>query len=611
MRVTGGGRRLPYHGWAAVCAALLLAGCASMPSSGEVRKVGDGQRADSGSQVRVFGIPPHPGESASDIVSGFLEATTSDEAGFATAKRYLTRDTVADWDPYANITVYASNDPQAREDDGTSRKMGWATVSLSGRKAAVVDAGHTYRPDQAPFTTDFHLVKVNNEWRIDGLADGLVMSQSNFQRLYHSVDMYYFADAGSDGRRTGGTVERLVADPVYLRNGDNDPLVPTVSALLAGPTHWLAPVVSSAAPHGAGLYDKGDDHGVTIDDSQHLRVRLDRAADRLRGAACTRFAAQLFATVHEEASPKLASAEVQYADGSTACVLPQAQAQRYGPAGVVGAPARAYFITSDTHRLVSVTAEGTTAYPVTGPFGGTKADLGSAAVRLDETMAAGVRTNGRSLVVGPLDKDGPYGPVQVTSKAHDAKDGLSAPSWDGFGDLWVADRDPADSRLLVLPGGTGQPQRVSVPGLSGRIQSLRVASDGVRIALVVKEGGSTTLQLGRIMRGGTEDRPLFSVEGLRTLTPADENVTSGTWAGSSRLVVLGTVEGGVQQIQYVNTDGSAGPPLQGVSQAGSVAASEDQSRQLLASYNGNVYRLPGDANWKQLGPKGGNPVYPG
>jgi hypothetical protein len=607
-----GGLRLLRHGWVPVCAALLLAGCASMPSSGEVRKVGDGQGPDNGSQIRVFGIPPQPGENAQDVVNGFLEATTSGEDDFATAKKYLTTSTAAHWNPYAQITVYASSSPDSNEDIGSGRKDGWATVDLSGHMAAVVDGKHTYRPDENTFQTSFHLVKVNNEWRIDDLSDGLVMSLSNFQRLYHSVDMYYFAKAGPDAQRVGGGGERLVADPVYLRN-ENDPLQPTVSALLDGPTQWLAPVVSTALPRGAHLYDKGDDHGVTLDDAQHLRVRLDHAADGLRGQDCVRFAAQLFATVHEETSPKLASAEVQHADGSTACVLPGVQAQQYDPAGGTGVPARAYYITSDSqHQLVVVNGDDTHADPVPGPFGTGKADLSAVAVRQDEHVAAGVKNNGKDLVVGSLTGPGTFGPVVATSHAHDTKDnGLSAPSWDGFGDLWVADRNPADPQLLVLSEGAGQPVAVSVPKLTGRIESLRVASDGVRLALVVQQGDTTVLKLGRIVRGGTPAHPQFSVAGLLTLTPTDEDVTSVSWAGSSRLVVLGGVQGGVQQIQYVNTDGSAASALPGVSEAASVAASEDQTRPLLASYNGYVYRLPADANWKQLTPKGSNPVYPG
>lgn len=610
MRATRGRRKgLLRHGWLPVAAVLLLAGCASMPSSGETRKVGDVPPADSDSQVRVLAIAPHANESPSDIVSGFLEATTSGEEDFTTARKYLSRELAGQWDPFAKITVFSS---VAKEESGSNRKEGWASVGLSGRKTAVVDAKHTYQPDQGSFETTFHLTRQNNEWRIDELENGLVLSESDFQRIYHSANMYYFADLGADARRHGSTLETLVADPVYLRN-QTDPLVATVSALLGGPTDWLDPVVSSWVPHGTRLYDKGNDHGVTLDDSQHLRVRLDQHADGLGGQSCLRLAAQLFATVQAQASAELASAEVQLADGTTACSLLSAQARAYDPENLVGTATGQYFISSDAqHRLMSLPTESTEASPVTGPFGADKPGLGSVAIRRDGQMAAGVRSSGRELVVGSLYGDRPFDPPVVTSTAQDTKkNGLSAPSWDGFGDLWVADRDPASPRLLMLRGGSGQPHQVSVPGLGGRVESLRVASDGVRIALVVQRGDTTTLQLGRIQRGGTLEDPEFSVTDLRTLTPPGENVTSVSWAGESRLVVLGSEPGGVQQIQYVNTDGSAGAALQGVSEAASVAASEDQSRPLLASYKDSVYRLPADANWKQVKPKGGSPVYPG
>lgn len=590
-------------------AVLLLAGCASMPSSGEVRKVGDTQRADADAQVRVGAIPPSKGENPSEIVSGFMEATTSSEADFTTAKKYLAKD--AHWDPSAKITVF-SGQPRSREVGGTS-KEGYASVTLTATKAAVVDTKHAYQPDPGPFSTSFHLTRENNQWRIDELPAGLVLSDSDFQRIYHSANMYYFARLGPDAHGTDGPVRTLVADPVYLRN-QTDPLVSTVSTLLDGPTGWLSQVVDTDNPAGARLYEKAADHGVTLDDSQQLRVRLDRAADGLGGERCTGLAAQLFATVQAQASARLASVDVEHADGSTACSLPGDQAQQYGPENLVGTSlAGPYYIEAAApHRLLELSAGDTSptpkAVPVPGPFGGSKAELSAVAIRRDGQVAAGVRSDGRDLVVDSVVDGGSFGKAVVTS---DVKDGLSAPSWDGFGDLWVADRDPGASRLLVLRGGTGTPIQVPMPDLDGRVLSLRVASDGVRIALVVEQDGVKRLEIGRIVRSGTSREPAFSVTGLRKLSPAGESVTSVSWAGASRLVVLDTEPGGVQQIEYINTDGSAASALQGVSEAASVAASENQKLPLLASYAGRVYELPADANWRQVSPQGTFPVYPG
>lgn len=610
MGAPGGRGRLLRSGAGAVCAALLLAGCASMPSSGEVRKVGEGAHADVDSQVRVFPSAPHKGETASDIVNGFMEATTSDEADFATAKTYLSKDLRNRWDPSAKITVLTDT-TQPKEESGTGRKEGYVMVDLSGTKAAVVDAKHAYSPEHGNFETSFHLVKENNEWRIDDLDDGLVISDLDFKRIYHSVNMYYFASLGADAQHTDGADKTLVADPVYLRN-QSDSLVSTVGALLSGPTNWLSPVVTTAAPAGVRLYDKAADRGVTLDDSQHLKVRLNVSAKRLGTQNCLKLAAQLYNTVQGQAAPKLAAVDLAAADGQAVCSLPKEQAQEYSAQNLIGSSEQQYYIGAQPRRLLEVASDGssTTGTPVTGPFGGPKADLESVAVRRDERMAAGVKDNGRQLVVGSLiEANGTFGTPALTSKA---KNGLSAPSWDGFDDLWVADRDPSASRVVVLRDGGGAPIPVSVSGLTGRVESLRVASDGVRIALLVRQpDGLAKLMLGRIKRGGTSTHPTYSVEGLRKLTPEGEGVSSVSWAGPSRLVVVDSESEGVQQIKYVNTDGSEPQQSEGISQASSVAASEDLTRPLLASFGPYVYRLPPDSTGKRVEPKGGHPVYPG
>jgi hypothetical protein len=611
MRVMGGrALRVLRGGALPLGAVLVLAGCASMPSSGEVRKVDKGQLADADAQVRVFGIPPHVGETPAEIVSGFLEATTSGEPDFATAKKYLTKSLQEQWDPLVGITVL-NNGPQSPDstDVGTGSKA-VATIAVSGAKAALVDAKHAYQPDDGPFRTTVHLVKEGKEWRISKLDDGLILSKSDFQRIYYPVNMYYFAELGSDAQRSGTRQQALVADPVWLRKQQPDPLAATVSALLGGPTDWLAPAVAPAAPAGVRTYGKGPGQGVTWDDPQHLKVRLNRAADGLGHDQCVRLASQLFATVQDQLTGKLASVEVQRDDGATICTLPSSQV--FAPTALIGSATGRYFIGSEQHQLYELSGDGTAA-PVPGPFGAAKADLASVAVRRDGAMAAGVKTDGRHLVVGSLADGATLQPSQLTSSAQNPKNGLSAPSWDGFGDLWVADRNPAASRLYVLRNGIGAAAQVDVPELDGRVESLRVASDGVRIALVVDEDGVKTLKLGRIERGGSFEKPQFSVADLRDLTPAGETVGSVSWAGGSKLVLLGSeVGGGGQQIQYVSTDGSpAALALESIGEAVAVAASEDMSRPLLASYNGSVYWLPDDSNWKQVRPKGGSPVYPG
>lgn len=323
-------------------------------------------------------------------------------------------------------------------------------------------------------------------------------------------------------------------------------------------------------------------------------------------------AAQLMNTAQGVESLPLAAVELQNPDGTQACSLSQQQAADYAPDKVAGTPTQQYFIDTD-HRLVSLYGTATAAARVPGPLGAGQVVLGSVAVKRDETYAAGVKSDGSALYVTQLAAEAELGQPVLKSTAH-GKNGLSAPSWDGYGDLWVADRNPAAPRLLMLKDGAGTPVEVSVPDLgNGRIESLRVAADGVRIAMLVTANGSTTLRVGRIERGGTAGHPELTVTALRQVTPYLEDVKAASWAGVSRLVVVGQESGGVQQIQYVGVDGSTSDDttLPGISGVTSVAASENQDKPLLASLGDVIFRLPADANWKEVTPKGSSPVYPG
>jgi hypothetical protein len=606
MRMSGAVLSWPARAFALLGCAVLLAGCASMPSSGEVSKVSPGQHADS--QVRVYGVKPQKGETPDQIVRGFLEATTSDEATYGTARLYLAPGLRKSWNPYTKITVLQDGPLPVAEPGGVDSKENSNTFSLSGHQVGTVDGKHAYQTADVTYQTNFHLSKVGSEWRIDGLDDGLVLSEADFQRIYQSVNMYYFAQLGPDAVSAGKRREVLVPDPVYLR-GRIDLLSSTVKALLGGPTNWLDPVVDSAFPDGASV------KSVSLDDSQRLNLRLNplKGAAVPDGQQCMRMAAQLFYTVQGLASSQAGSVEVQGAGGEQLCSMGSEQAQPYAPSVLAG-PATHQFYIDTAHRLVSLYGTATTAERVLGPFGEGQVPLGSVAVRRDETFAAGVKTDGRTLYVAGLSTGAALGQPVLRSAAKDATNGLSAPSWDGYGNLWVADRDPARPRLLMLRDGAGTPVDAAVPDLgSGRIESLRVAADGVRIALVVRESGHTTLRLGRIERSGTQQKPQIKVAELRLVTPQLEDVKAASWAGASRLVVVGNVTNGVQQIQYVDADGSASysPTLQGDGGVASVAASENQSKPLLAELGDGIFQLPLDADWKEVTPKGSSPVYPG
>ncbi|MFG2503844.1 LpqB family beta-propeller domain-containing protein [Streptomyces sp. NPDC048441] len=603
----------------------LLAGCASMPDSGNLKAVDASQRPDSQSQVRVYAMPPGEDAGPVDIVQGFLEALTSDDPQFAMARKYLTKDESRRWQPNSRTTVLADG-PNAGSGSVGDRGQDGRTFPLTGRKVAIVDKQHAYQLRDAPYSASVHLTQQNGpngkEWRIDRVPQGVVLGQSDFQRIYWSVNKYYFAtrSAGAGrgetaGEGSGGAgQEGLVADPVYIRQRI-DPVTETVKALLDGPTNWLDPVVDTRFLTGIRL--KAGTKTLAPDDQGKLTVPLNEKADPVGQEGCTEMAAQLLFTLQDLTSSGVKEVELQRRNGSQLCVLSEDRAESIAPGRAADHPDFQYLI-DDKRRLVRMPAgAGNKAdpQPVQGRLGSGEQPLRSAAVSRDEERAAGVSLDGRSLYMGSLVSTSALGKPEVRSKAKSEDDGLSTPSWDGRGDLWVADRDPKKPRLLWLEQGAGEPLPVKISRLDGRIEAVRVAADGVRIALLVKKDGKTSLQIGRVERTGAKgEQPAeISVVELREAAPQMEEVTAMSWAGGSRLVVVGRESGGVQQMRYVQCDGSAlaGATLPGLTGVKEIAASEDERQPLVAHSDDGIVRLPTGAQWQTVEKEGSAPVYPG
>ncbi|MGW6456221.1 LpqB family beta-propeller domain-containing protein [Streptomyces sp. NPDC055078] len=590
---------------------VLLAGCASMPDSGDIHAVKASPRADS--QVRVEAVPPRKGATPGEIVEGFLEAMTSDDANFATARTYLTPETSQQWRPEARTTVLAAA-PDLEEEQVGGRSNPGVDYPLRGRQIATVDSEHAY---QAITPTDYrvtiHLSRQTGpegkEWRIDHLPPGLVLGASDFQRNYRPVNKYYFAT----GRST------VVADPVFIRQRTDpvtrmDPVTQSVKALIDGPTDWLKPVVDSPFPTGTSL--KKGVKSLTFDDRNALTVPLNEKASHVGRAQCNKMAAQILFTLKDLSSARVDQVELQRADGTQLCVLNSGQEEGYAPDRASGRSGSQYFVTEKNQLAVLPDDAKDSPALVPGPLGDGQFPMNHVAVAHDETVAAAVSKDAKRLFVSSITSAGAQGVPAVQSKGSTPHTRLSAPSWDGRGDLWVADRDSARPALLRLAEGGGTPQNVRIgPGLDGaRIESLRVSADSTRIALLLTKDGRTTLKIGRVERTGPKDSPTVSVADLRPAAPQMETVTAVSWAGPSRLVVVGKEAGGVQQVRYMQTDGStsASAVLPGLNGVTAVAASDDEKRPLVAhSQSDGIVRLPTGANWQTVVTKGSSPVYPG
>ncbi|MEV8557606.1 LpqB family beta-propeller domain-containing protein [Streptomyces sp. NPDC051917] len=605
-----GGAR-PRSGRAVAYAALgtvLLAGCASMPDSGDLRNVESTPRQDTG--VRVFAMPPAEGAGPAEIMQGFLEALTSDDPAYDTARKYLTPAAAHKWRPERSTTVLANGpsiEPDCRPGTG-SEPTSSVTCVLAGSRVATVDSQQAYEPAGGSYRKKVHLTRdtKNGQWRIDALSDGVVMGKSDFQRNYTSVDKYYFA---SDTTVGSAREPVAVADPVFVRS-KVDPMTQMVRSLLSGPTRWLGPVVRSSFPTGTAL--RKDVSGLAPDDQNKLTVPLNLKGAQVTATKCTEMATQVLFTLRNLA-PTLESVELQGVGGHRLCDLREERAESTAWHGSAKSPENLYYL-DGKHRLVRMPTGSTTtsAVPVPGPLGEGGKALASVAVSRDEHSAAGVGDQGRSLYVTSLASGGSLGQALVTSQGATPNDRLTTPSWDARGDLWVADRDPRRPRLYVMEQGVAKPEEVAVPDLPGRISDARVAADGVRIALVVEKAGKQSLLIGRIQHDDGTGQGTSVVE-LRSAAPDLEEVSALSWAGDSRLLVVGREQGGVLQLRYVQVDGSTldGPAPGALTGVKSIAASEDEGVPLVACSEDGIVRLPSGSQWQKVDKDGTAPVYPG
>ena len=572
----GPARRTPGRAVAyATCGVVLLAGCASMPDSGDLRGVESTPRQDT--QVRVFAMPPRDDAPPSEILQGFLEALTSDDPGFSTARQYLTTRAAQKWEPERLTTVLADGPGTEAGRSGAWEDGDDYEFILTGTKVALVDAQQSYSPASGDYSQTVHLTrdKKTRQWRIDALPQGVVMGKSDFQRNYTSVNKYYFA---SDTTAAGSGQPMTVADPVFVRERV-DPMTQMVRSLLNGPTSWLRPVVRSGFPTGTAL-PKGVT-ALTPDDQNKLTVPLNDKAARIGEGKCEEMAAQLLFTL-QSVTPTVEEIALR-AGGKQLCSLNDGQAAAVAE--------RAGHGVGD----------------------GTKA-LRSVAVARDEHSAAGVALDGKSLYVTSTVTGSSLGEPVLLSQGKTETDRLTTPTWDAQGDLWVADRNPADPRLLLLEKGASPALEVLTPRLDGRIDAVRVAADGARIALVVDNDGKQSLLIGRIERTeDSEGKPSVSVQELRSATPELERVAAVSWAGDSRLVVVGQEAGGVEQVQYVQSDGAIpeSGALPGLTEVNSIAASEDSDAPLFATSKDGLLWLPGGSGWRTLKETASVAFYPG
>ena len=562
----------------AVAGGLLLTGCAGIPASGPVH-VGRPVPALGGLgdiDVRVLPAAAQPGDTPSEIVHGFLRALVNSDGDYEIARSYLTRRAAAAWKSGEGVTTYDDSGVDIHE---TTTGTNSRTLQLRAPRVGDIDGRGNYAPVGGHVHATFGLTRQNGQWRVDRLADGVLLSALDAQRTFRPALVYYL-------NRSGTT---LVPEQVLLRPTPQSVTTALVRALLEGPGKWLAPSVRTGFPSGTTLLGN-----VPVDPNGGVaEVNLSNVVHQASSAQLKALSAQIVWTLRQVNEISVVRL---LADGSS-LVVPGVPVNQ--PIGAW----RSYNPSAPPAASVAVYDHGGVWQPVAGGLPGlTAATAGLTGVGLagNGSTIAGIRArqHSKSLVLGARG----HNPVVALTA-----DALTPPTFDPSGAAYsVVTRGGVRSIGMVSPDGAVQ--RVTVdPLLVARpVQRLRLSRDGARVAAVVGRRGHGRLLVGRV----TVTRAGIQFSAFRDVLPGVDDVRGVAWDGGDQLVVTAADPGGGRQVLEVDVDGYGTQTIPTSSlSAQPVDLAKAPGQPLLVKAGGSVWRNNANGGWSRVG-TGSQPVYP-
>jgi hypothetical protein len=539
----------------AILAALLATGCATIPSSGPVGSApipappaGGGV---SGGGLIVEG--PQAGWTPEQVVGGFLLASASFAHDHGTAREYLTPGASRLWRPGAQVTILA-NTPIVYQTTGRFSGQGnQASVEVSWQELATLDASGQYTArGGAPRQQPFALEKVNGQWRIDDLpstggskvSNELLLPAALFRLDYAPRNLYFYGQPG--GQFPAAQPDQvLVPAPVFVPVQASDLVTTLVNDLRYDPSGWLENGAVTAFPPGSRLRKIQVLLGPPGDKTAIVDIGLPRGTPRSTVQA---MAAQLVWTLTSPAySPPLIQAVKLKINGrlwaSPAGDTVQSLAEygRYMPR--VSRPQNLYYVS--TPGAVRMFGQQAHSVAVPGQAGTGEVQLSKIAVSMNGHYLAGIGGPATTVYTEDLAAAAKeHAPARVGG-LHSRLTGtrFSTPSWDSAGDLWVAGRVHGQSGVWVIPAASGgKAVPVSLPIGVGPVTGVRVAPDGVRIALIAGRGASAHMMIGAITRSGGA---VFITQAA-PLAPGLSGPIALTWYDEDHLLAITQTTGGTK-----------------------------------------------------------------
>jgi Lipoprotein LpqB beta-propeller domain/Sporulation and spore germination len=571
-------------------AAMAAAGCAAVPTSGNVRQL---SVAEPQGQHYPQLIPVSPGSdwSQKQIVDGFLAASASFADDHAVAREYLTPSARRRWHPGIGVTVVQyvrtkSIPDLPRVNPGSGSQEG--RVKVTGPQVATLTDSGQYLVSSLPRSYVFTLVKIGGQWRIQtGPTSRLLLTQTDFDQVYQSRNLYFFAAWNRLADPEQDQV--LVPDPVFVPTDVTNTNLATelVQALRSEPLGLLNDAAVTGFRPGVRLL------GPVRINGSNATVDLGGSAAKATPTQRSEMAAQLVWTLTAASSQPsdIQSVEIQVNGRPLRVKGSPYRVQSMYPLVPSTPAAGPYFIGSDG-AVQELSRQGAGSSQVPGAAGGAGApDLTTIAVSSDGDMIAGISAGKAVVYTGRLRSGASLTRWQFSGRP-------ASLSWDSLGDLWVA---TGQSNVWMLtPGGAG-PE----PVRAGRydVTAFQVAPDSVRAVMIARSGGSTQLLLTAIMHTGnvaTMATPVAIGAGIEP--------ESVSWYGPNDVIVLAR-HNGVSQLDEVPLNG--GRPTQIRIDPGTISITADGSALAAGLSNGTIALAASpDAAWTRAA-IGRSPAYGG
>ncbi|GAA5227377.1 LpqB family beta-propeller domain-containing protein [Paeniglutamicibacter antarcticus] len=446
---------------------LVLTGCSAIPSNSPVQSIDlDGGNSNPDGTVQFTPQGPKADSSQMDIVDGFIEAGIASQDDYKVAREFLDPKQAGIWKGSVRTLIYGGQPsvlPGAKTD----------TFTVQLEIVAEIDDLGT-RTDVAPHTTravDVGLEKIEGQWRISSLPDGIMLDQERFTHVFAPQTLYFYdvsyAYAVPDVRwfptRTG------VAASI-------------VEALLAGPAPYLENAVVSAFPTGSSLVRSSVpiesrratvdlNSGTFLDSTELSRQQMQQQLElTLGGLASVRSVVMSDEQSEINIGPKAPEFLVAEVDPS----VPDTQI------GVLDKSL--YYLKGKSSRLVGGIgniSRYNPRLPAMSPLGNRYAFL-----------------NGKRTELVAVDEEGRSSVVATGTD-------LVRPSMDAHGWTWTVDNSKTTS-VLAVPADialSGKVRPITAVWLADAdVSSLRVSRDGARVVIVSSKDGETSVSLSGILR---------------------------------------------------------------------------------------------------------------